>query len=882
MTINVEIIGGGTASFPDNTPREDIVAALSGLPSGGNVSRETVPAAEPSKSPSMIEGIVRAAATGVPIVGGILNKLEAATNATLAPLIDQYLPENFAKLPQGSWSERYKSALELQRSKDKAFSKENPIASTAAEMAGGVGSIVGAVKAAPVVASKLLGLIGKTLPQQVMQGAASGAALGGADAATREGGNVEQAAQIGALTGAVAPVVGRLVGRGIESVRGMKRPAVVPSNVTNVAGVPVRQSMGQATGDTEAIMREQMALRGGDNSAEQAVARDFFDAQKRELGQASEAVTRKFSPAGDVVVANPQDAAAILSDSLAGRAQTVFQAEQSASQRLAAQRDALHTGLAGAKPQILASSPTEAANILSGAVSNAAERAQAAKNQAYKALEDSDVVFHPAAFNKAGDEMRALVDKTSKIDINQEFTPAANAAVNKVDSIIGGLAQKRDAAGRVLPAEPITPSVIEDIRKRLNVFMSQAKASAIAGKPADALAMRGVIDAFDDLIENRIVKGTVIKGNPLEALSQMRFARGLNTEYRKTFTPQGAGDEVGSAIQKIVGRYEGQAAPTEQITGMLYGKGPLPVKVAQRLVKVFGPESPEIGAIKQGLLTHLTEKPGLGQLDPVKAADNINQFLKTSTLSQIYFKPAERTAMADYASRLRSSIKPEASDIDKIIARIAGTSESAPMSSTDVANLLMTTKGVGRTVSLAQRIKSEFGEGSREWSSLKQGLWSKVSEPTGGPLDVGSRKIVSGLTELLEGDGKPLSHVVFTSDERDLIRAYRDLMERITPPAGTVNYSNTSSVLGKMFRGTLDGLFGLGGIHLAGPLGAAAGYAADAGQRAIRDTVRATKVAKSLYGTPQSTKAMAQLQDELGRLSALVARGATPLLASGQ
>jgi hypothetical protein len=862
-----ELTAPDGATYQLEAPNEQAAMAALGEHLGGNVSRET------SDGQSLVGGAVRSAATGVPIIGGTLNTLDAATNATLAPLLNRFFDEK-NQLRGDTWADRLANAKKAQDEMDVKFGKEHPIISTAAEIGGGIGSIAGAIKAAPTIAPKLLGLTGKTLPQQVAQGAVSGAALSAADAATREGGDVESGAQVGAITGAAAPVVGRLIGRGVEALRNAKRPAAVPTNITDVEGVPVRQSLGQATGDTEAIMREQMALRGADNSAEQNVARDFFDAQKRELGQAGEAVSRRLSPNGEVVATNPQDAASVIADSLSGRAATQFQTEQVASQRLAADTQALHAGLSPTGT-VIAASPTEASNIVSQAVGNAAERAQAAKKQAYDALEKSDVVFHPAAFNGAGDKLRALVDKASRIDINSELTPTANAAVDKIDSLLGGLAQKRDAAGRVLPAEPITPAAIEDVRKRLNVYMTQAKASAVAGKPADAMAMRDVIDAFDDLVADRIAKGTVIQGNPMDALSQMRFARGLNTAYRKTFTPQGAGDEVGSAIQKIVGRYEGQAAPPEQIASMLYGKGALPVKVAQRLIGIFGEDSPEIGAIKQGLFAHLTEKPGLGPLEAGKAADNIDQFLKTSTLAQVYLKPGERQALADHAARLRSSIKPEATDVDRIIARVADGSLTA----TDLSNMLLTTKGVGRAVSLAQKIKTEFGEGSREWSAVKQGLWAKVNEGGGGPLDVGSRKVVSNLTELLDGGGKPLAHVLFSSDERDLLRSYRDLMERITPPGGTVNYSNTSSVLGKMFRGALDGVFGLGGLHVAGPLGMAAGYAADAGQRAVRDAVRATKVARSLYGTPQGAEAAGRLQDALGRLTAITARGTTPALA---
>ena len=39
------------------------------------------------KAPSMAEGIGRGVARGVPIAGGLLNKLDAATNATLSPVV---------------------------------------------------------------------------------------------------------------------------------------------------------------------------------------------------------------------------------------------------------------------------------------------------------------------------------------------------------------------------------------------------------------------------------------------------------------------------------------------------------------------------------------------------------------------------------------------------------------------------------------------------------------------------------------------------------------------------------------------------------------------------------------------------------------------------
>jgi hypothetical protein len=97
----------------------------------------TVPAG--SDAPSMPEGVVRAGATGVPIIGGLANKLDA--------VVDRFLPDSFETLPEATFGERYKRALEIQSQKDAAFSHEHPVASTAAELAGGAGTLMSDVAA---------------------------------------------------------------------------------------------------------------------------------------------------------------------------------------------------------------------------------------------------------------------------------------------------------------------------------------------------------------------------------------------------------------------------------------------------------------------------------------------------------------------------------------------------------------------------------------------------------------------------------------------------------------------------------------------------------------------------------------------------------------
>jgi hypothetical protein len=58
--------------------------------SDGPAKRRAAPVGEPG----MPEGVVRAGATGVPIIGGLANKHDAATNAAVAPIVDRFLPDN--------------------------------------------------------------------------------------------------------------------------------------------------------------------------------------------------------------------------------------------------------------------------------------------------------------------------------------------------------------------------------------------------------------------------------------------------------------------------------------------------------------------------------------------------------------------------------------------------------------------------------------------------------------------------------------------------------------------------------------------------------------------------------------------------------------------
>ncbi|WP_376742367.1 hypothetical protein [Ensifer canadensis] len=107
-----------------------------------------------------VEGAVRSAARGTLGIGSYLDELNAATNATLAPVVDPLLPDSFEKLPGQTWGERYNQALNIQRRKDDEYDTDHPYLSTGLQIAGGVGSGGALLKATPAIGNYALGNTG--------------------------------------------------------------------------------------------------------------------------------------------------------------------------------------------------------------------------------------------------------------------------------------------------------------------------------------------------------------------------------------------------------------------------------------------------------------------------------------------------------------------------------------------------------------------------------------------------------------------------------------------------------------------------------------------------------------------------------------------------
>jgi hypothetical protein len=290
--------------------------------------------------------------------------------------------------------------------------------------------------------------------------------------------------------------------------------------------------------------------------------------------------------------------------------------------------------------------------------------------------------FNPASFRNAGQSIRQRLSAgESPVYVNSS-TPMAEQALGIIDHQVGGARFPnaaepnrplvRNENGSVGPApRPITPTSVEEVRKQLIGLASDARSGAArSGVQSDVRAMRGVINAFDNHVRDAVRAGG-FSGDGSAFLNQLRTARGLHSDYRNTFTSQGGGDKVGRVLEEIIGRDGVDPAPAPRVAQVMYGSEARPggaqaVQVAQRLRQIFGENSPEWAAYKQGLFSHLTE--GAAGREPGEIADRIESFLGSThsrALSQVAFTPAERTALQQYGTAARNRVQARAQQLTR-------------------------------------------------------------------------------------------------------------------------------------------------------------------------------------------------------------------------
>lgn len=874
MTITVQGPGGVTVDFPDGTDTATIDHAMTEHFGGG----ESKPDA-----PVTTNSVVRSVATGVP-GGGVLNKLDAATNAALAPVLNPLFdPKD--QLAEPTFGERYRHSLADQAKMDKDFGEAHPVVDTVAQLAGGTAALGGAAAASPAVANAL-GMSGRLVPAAA-KAAASGAAIGAGDAVSR-GADPVSGAEVGALTGAGGVAAGKAVGKIWDAVsRTWKAAAPVPARTLDVNGieVPVRESV--VTGDPVTSALEQKALHGGMGDDAQRLATAHADATEAALTRAHDDMAARLDPEGARPSTTPQAAGEAVASELASAEQQRAAAEAGRLQRSADTATALRTDLnPGARP---VDTPRTAAQIVSEALQTTARRAATARDAAYAELRNLPGEFNPAVFQRIGQSMRQRLNSGPQpVQVSDTLTPQTAAALRDLETNVGQLQFENQVApgatigpdGRPVAA-PITAQTIDEARKRLITMKMDARAAArTSGNQTDVRGINRLIDAFDDHVANAARTPGGFSGDPEALLNGLTRARQLHTEIKRTYSPQNPQDDVGKAIEKIVGKRDVPPAEPETVAPLLYGSpnepgGALQARIAQRVRDIHGADSPAFNALRQGLLSHMIDTPpGTAPLANDVIADRIMRFFggtKGVGLAQTLFTPSERARMLGYANSLRTVTDPApATEVERLIAKWSGRDGGQRASAKTVVDKLMGESGKnGISPLIVRHLRDRVSP--QAMTAIKQGVWSRITEQAEGAMKWGDQKVGQRIMNFLNGDGKGLADALYTKAEREAMANIADAHLRNIPVPGTTNPSGSGHLVARLARGARHSLLPIVGFSHGGLPGAAIGTAVDKGISVIGNKRDAAKAVKLFYGPQVSQRKAVLAPQRFGALGGQVA-----------
>ncbi len=382
------------------------------------------------------------------------------------------------------------------------------------------------------------------------------------------------------------------------------------------------------------------------------------------------------------------------------------------------------------------------------------------------------------------------------------------------------------------------------MRKKLVAYYQAARAN-----PTDARAVQGIIHGFDGQIERAITEG-LFSGDP-RALEALQEARASYARYRQTFSPRGQGDDVGTAMRRIVDR---NATP-EETANMIIGSGKignagLPVRLADRLEQVLGADSDSWSALRQAMWQKASQvRNSAGAVDPAKSAQSINDFTGSS-LAQRMFTQQERAAMRAHAQGIQ--------DLDRNIEQLPSTRTAertrqayqdtfggadlggAPKQTfqrmvegtatpEEIANGVFKVIGAGNpghVTRALQAIERIVGPNSETMGAIRQGVWQKLTQAAAGKDQPGAQKAMQAINEFLNGSGKTIAEQLYSPSERALMDRYQKALKLTIIPKYARTNSDTAPALLAAVR-KYAGMVGsaLGVVGLGGAEGGLSGYA---------------------------------------------------------
>jgi hypothetical protein len=456
----------------------------------------------------------------------------------------------------------------------------------------------------------------------------------------------------------------------------------------------------------------------------------------------------------------------------------------------------------------------------------------------------------------AGRVIRQALDTgplETRVRINPTTTPQAQAALDMIDQEIGQLRFTNAAGDRAIPGlpapvRPITPADMEQIRKGLVIQRRMANnAARMSGNWEDARAVGRVMDAFDAWEQATATRpGGLLTGDPADVIATRQAARAAHAQERATFSRRGPGDVVGTFMENVIGKYPGQEMSPDKIVKSVLGTpGGTPPENAVPILNhlrdnVFGANSPEWGAIKRAVVSHLTEAPaGAEPLARAKQAENIERFLGNPRHADTLFDAAEQARLQQHADNIRAAgdEPPAKGTVAQQIAALSGRLTDQPATGEQLISQLMRQGGGDLALELA-RVSPQ------SMPAVKEGIFRKITEAPAGATEWGDQKIANSIAKFAATD---LASKLYTPNELAMLKSIGEAHKRLVPIPGTRNVSGSAYRAAAMLKGvTRQFLSMIGATH--GLHGYAMGHAAGMGIERIQAARQAARAADLFLG----------------------------------
>jgi len=337
--------------------------------------------------------------------------------------------------------------------------------------------------------------------------------------------------------------------------------------------------------------------------------------------------------------------------------------------------------------QRVATTPSEAGEIIQKGVQRKAAAAQQAATAAYENAKLFPGEISSTAFEDMGGNIKNDLTNPTKrgqqpVIINNDAgdMPVATRMIGHIDDSVSRL-KIQNLADPQAPPKPVTPGSestpglywppgtkpkppqqivgvslkgVDQMRKTLVSMNADAQAARHV-RPADARATQAILDAFDQRVHQAVNSG-LFRGDP-RAVQAWNNARKMWAKYRGTYSGGRRNTPVGNIVEQIIGNKTDAMATGHDVANFAYGSNDTAIArgtnvgVLKRLKGIFGEHSHEWAATRQGLFEKLVT-PTQGEWNkPRKVAERIERFLDGDgrEMANVVYTPEQRDMLRRFA-----------------------------------------------------------------------------------------------------------------------------------------------------------------------------------------------------------------------------------------